>query len=400
MADVIPNVVISMPNQLFTLARKFQAVSNGKIYIGKIDSDPTLPQNQIQVYLENEDGSHIPVSQPLIINQAGFPVYNGQIAKFVTVEGHSMAVYDSYGAQQFYYPNVLKYDPDQFDKRLLSNGGAGIIGTSNGSTVQEFINNTADDIEKLKIYSTSNDEISKHKYSMHGAGKSLGAENTIVSCSLLANYFDVIDVDISTTLDGVAILMHDINSTPLDGITGSVANYTYSQIKDKRNLIFDGTPFEGTTVTKWEDFVIYCASRGKYITAELKNTQSTSESMMGIFKPIMENNMIGRVNLQCLNIQRLKDYRAATGDDATQLLVLVYDGMPNEDLDYVISEIELLGNSGINADINYSRRSELVEKAKEKNITVNFWTAKQYSDELSLLSEFPGHQISIDYMVV
>lgn len=104
-----------MPNQLFTLARKFQAVSNGKIYIGKIDSDPTLPENQIQVYLENEDGSHIPVPQPLIINQAGFPVYNGQIAKFVTVEGHSMAVYDSYGAQQFYYPNVLKFNPSNLE---------------------------------------------------------------------------------------------------------------------------------------------------------------------------------------------------------------------------------------------------------------------------------------------
>ncbi|WP_323083904.1 phage tailspike protein, partial [Providencia alcalifaciens] len=120
MPDIIPNVVVSMPSQQFTLARKFQAASNGKIYIGKIDTDPTIPENQIQVYLENEDGRTIPVAQPLIINQAGFPVYNGQIAKFVTVEGHSMAVYDSYGAQQFYYPNVLKYDPDQFERRLLA----------------------------------------------------------------------------------------------------------------------------------------------------------------------------------------------------------------------------------------------------------------------------------------
>lgn len=119
MSDIIPNVVVSMPSQLFTLARKFQAASNGKIFIGKIDTDPTLPENQIQVYLENEDGSHIPVPQPLIINQAGFPVYNGQIAKFVTVEGHSMAVYDSHGSQQHYYPNVLKYDPDQFESRFL-----------------------------------------------------------------------------------------------------------------------------------------------------------------------------------------------------------------------------------------------------------------------------------------
>lgn len=113
MSNIVPNVIISMPSQLFTLARKFQAASNGKIFIGKIDSDPTLPQNQVQVYVENEDGSHVPVSQPIIINAAGYPVYNGQIAKFVTVQGHSMAVYDAYGAQQFYFPNVLKYDPDQ-----------------------------------------------------------------------------------------------------------------------------------------------------------------------------------------------------------------------------------------------------------------------------------------------
>lgn len=118
MSEIIPNVVVSMPSQLFTLARKFQAASNGKIFIGKIDTDPTIPENQIQVYLENEDGTTVPVSQPLIINQAGYPVYNGQIAKFVTVQGHSMAVYDSYGSQQFYYHNVLKYDPDQFDKRV------------------------------------------------------------------------------------------------------------------------------------------------------------------------------------------------------------------------------------------------------------------------------------------
>ncbi|HAX5737106.1 TPA: hypothetical protein JTW10_000007 [Escherichia coli] len=120
MSDITANVVVSMPSQLFTMARSFKAVANGKIYIGKIDTDPVNPENQIQVYVENEDGSHVPVAQPIIINAGGYPVYNGQIAKFVTVQGHSMAVYDAYGAQQFYFPNVLKYDPDQFQKRLAS----------------------------------------------------------------------------------------------------------------------------------------------------------------------------------------------------------------------------------------------------------------------------------------
>ncbi|HHO9638078.1 TPA: phage head-binding domain-containing protein [Escherichia coli] len=120
MPEQLYNVVVSQPSQLFTLARSFKANANGKIYIGKIDTDPVNPENQIPVYVENEDGSHVPVSQPIIINAAGYPVYNGQIAKFVTVQGHSMAVYDAYGAKQFYSPNVLKYDPDQLRSELLS----------------------------------------------------------------------------------------------------------------------------------------------------------------------------------------------------------------------------------------------------------------------------------------
>ncbi|HFI6080591.1 TPA: phage head-binding domain-containing protein [Escherichia coli] len=128
MTDITANVIVSMPSQLFTMARSFKAVANGKIYIGKIDTDPVNPENQIQVYIENEDGSHVPVSQPIIINAAGYPVYNGQIAKFVTVQGHSMAVYDAYGAQQFYFPNVLKYDPDQLKLRLEASDGMKIIG--------------------------------------------------------------------------------------------------------------------------------------------------------------------------------------------------------------------------------------------------------------------------------
>ncbi|EOJ9589249.1 phage tailspike protein [Escherichia coli] len=127
MTDITANVVVSMPSQLFTMARSFKAVANGKIYIGKIDTDPVNPENQIQVYVENEDGSHVPVSQPIIINAAGYPVYNGQIAKFVTVQGHSMAVYDAYGTQQFYFPNVLKYDPDQFKQELESKFDNGLI---------------------------------------------------------------------------------------------------------------------------------------------------------------------------------------------------------------------------------------------------------------------------------
>ncbi|MDX8920388.1 phage tailspike protein, partial [Salmonella enterica] len=51
MPDITPNIVVSQPSQLFTLARSFKANANGKIYIGKIDTDPVNPENQIPVYL-------------------------------------------------------------------------------------------------------------------------------------------------------------------------------------------------------------------------------------------------------------------------------------------------------------------------------------------------------------
>lgn len=138
MTDITANVIVSMPSQLFTMARSFKAVANGKIYIGKIDTDPVNPENQIQVYVENEDGAHVPVSQPIIINAAGYPVYNGQIAKFVTVQGHSMAVYDAYGAQQFYFPNVLKYDPDQLRSELAQDYGPTIVNDAKIAVQQPF----------------------------------------------------------------------------------------------------------------------------------------------------------------------------------------------------------------------------------------------------------------------
>lgn len=120
MSDITANVVVSMPSQLFTASRSFKALANGRIYIGKIDTDPTISSNQIQAYLENEDGSTVPVPQPIMINGAGFPVYNGQVAKIVTAEGHSMAVLDAYGSQEHYFPNVLKYEPDQFAQTWLT----------------------------------------------------------------------------------------------------------------------------------------------------------------------------------------------------------------------------------------------------------------------------------------
>ncbi|HBT3181687.1 TPA: hypothetical protein MBF34_004801 [Klebsiella aerogenes] len=105
------NYLVSMPSTPFSSPRAFKSVANGKIYIGNPDTDPVNPANQIPVYVVNEDGSEVHVSQPIIINAGGFPVYNGQIMKFITKQNFSMAVYDAYGVQQFYWPDISVIDP-------------------------------------------------------------------------------------------------------------------------------------------------------------------------------------------------------------------------------------------------------------------------------------------------
>lgn len=251
MSDIIPNVVVSMPSQLFTLARKFQAASNGKVFIGKIDTDPTIPENQIQVYLENEDGTHVPAPQPLIINQAGYPVYNGQIAKFVTVQGHSMAVYDSYGAQQFYFPNILKYAPDQFSKILAGENGFTFVGGLTENYLRVF-DNVAEMVAETSLplgatiktrgYYTINDG-GEAEYTVTNVAAN-GIIDIALSNGLTASMLTYGDVDIRTVgavrdtdIGSILVSMQDISRIKTVVIPG----YSFDcnkKINVKKNFLF------------------------------------------------------------------------------------------------------------------------------------------------------------------
>ena len=128
MSDITANVSVYNPRPIFTDSRTLRAVANGRIYIGEIDTDPTIPSNQIPVFVESESGEKIPIAQPLIINAAGKIVYNGQLVNVVTAQGYSMAIYDQFGSLVDLIPNVLKYDPAQFISRLAQSDGLKLIG--------------------------------------------------------------------------------------------------------------------------------------------------------------------------------------------------------------------------------------------------------------------------------
>ncbi|MDZ8469699.1 phage tailspike protein [Escherichia coli] len=364
MTDITANVVVSMPSQLFTMARSFKAVANGKIYIGKIDTDPVNPENLIQVYVENEDGSHVPVSQPIIINAAGYPVYNGQIAKFVTVQGHSMAVYDAYGAQQFYFPNVLKYDPDQLRQELAGPNGYLLIpsmdqhikiqqwreegdirgwgavdGGFNDSAILAALNSDSPSVKlggrgfvsKLRDTITHKSNKILHSGSLNFQFD--GGTQQEKSGILMANISNakVIDVDITGTLDGGVrgyggsnividgVNVHDIGISTLSGECGlgiwfgDYANYdvqTDGLLIQNCNIKNIG----GVGMQRGDGILV---DNAKNFTIRHNNTVTTNR--MGIstgsdcihFK--VHNNYIGDTLLAAIDIEPDSGYTASNG---------------------------------------------------------------------------------------
>ena len=98
-------------------------------------------------------------AQPIVINAGGYPVYNGQISKFVTVQNYSMAVYDAYGSQQFYFPDIAKYDPDKLRQQLESSSGADIVMTGSAPFVVRSVGDILKDIPTNKYFGAKCDGV-------------------------------------------------------------------------------------------------------------------------------------------------------------------------------------------------------------------------------------------------
>lgn len=129
--------LVDSPYTPFTIKNQFKAISNGKVYIGEVDKDPLNPSQQIQVYVVNESGTNVPVSQPIALNAGGYLVYNGQVSKFVTLEPYSMVVLNSVDAEMWRVDDISKVDPDNIT-------ASNVRDTTNSGSVQDFIDKNPD----------------------------------------------------------------------------------------------------------------------------------------------------------------------------------------------------------------------------------------------------------------
>lgn len=93
--------IISMPSNQFRLIDSGRAANSGSLYIGKINTDPTVLSNQLPVTAMKTDGTTSAISQPITLNSNGIPVDSLGNTVTLSVEMHySVTILDAYGKIQ------------------------------------------------------------------------------------------------------------------------------------------------------------------------------------------------------------------------------------------------------------------------------------------------------------
>jgi len=128
--DAIPksDVPIFSPDDVFTMPEQFWRDFIGKLYIGKAGTDPTKPQNLVDVFFKNANGEVGLLQQPITLNSE-------TLKKFITEKGalwsdseYSMALHNDRDEQLFYVPDVKNNGGAEFSRRLAEPAGYQLIG--------------------------------------------------------------------------------------------------------------------------------------------------------------------------------------------------------------------------------------------------------------------------------
>ena len=95
---------VTLPYIYFPDPSQGRPVFNGSIYVGEPDTDPKVPVNQKSISVRQEDGTLVPVAQPVDTGSGGVPLYNGSPVSIVVDDGgpYSLRVDNNQGSQVYY----------------------------------------------------------------------------------------------------------------------------------------------------------------------------------------------------------------------------------------------------------------------------------------------------------
>ncbi len=104
------NSLITLGPQFFPLSSVGAPAGGGTLYIGDVDTDPTVVGNQKTVYALPEDGILVQIAQPISLSAGGIPLYNGSPVSLYQDGDYSLTVLDINGSQVYYVPSTPGFD--------------------------------------------------------------------------------------------------------------------------------------------------------------------------------------------------------------------------------------------------------------------------------------------------
>ena len=99
--------IVRLGPEYFPRATSGVPISGGSIFIGEPDTDPEIVGNQIQVSALQENGTTVPISQPILTSGGGVPLYNGAPVTLLVSESYSLKVLDAFDVQIYNVPSTL-----------------------------------------------------------------------------------------------------------------------------------------------------------------------------------------------------------------------------------------------------------------------------------------------------
>tara|TARA_R110002049_G_C9126112_1_gene558684 strand:- start:753 stop:1886 length:1134 start_codon:yes stop_codon:yes gene_type:complete len=114
---------------------KSKPLDGFQAFFGLVGRDPEVKKHRKIVYALQEDGSAIPISQPVIGSVGGVPMYNGSPVGLGVAGSFSMKVLNKHGAQKYNFPEVAAFNLQGFSGVIAEESQ-----TVNGSLTLTFAN--------------------------------------------------------------------------------------------------------------------------------------------------------------------------------------------------------------------------------------------------------------------
>lgn len=248
----------------------------------------------------------------------------------------------------------------------------------NGNEIGNYIDPSSIDIEEKNLNYDAN------VLSVNHRGYSTEAPENTLPAYILSKQkgFNFVETDVSFTSDGVAMLLHDATIDRTSNGSGTLANMTYSQVRQYDFGSWKNAKYAGTKIPTLDEFLALCKAIMLHPYIELKsNGGYTQAQIEGVVDAVHAHGLKGKVTYISFSSEYLgyvKNY-----DDEARLGFL---SSPKTS-DLTICQGLKTAKNSIFYDVSYYNNAitqEICDAYSAANIPIEAWTVDSASDMLGL----------------